>query len=148
MVLPGVEEERDPGAWRRLLEQEAVTLWNSVPALMEMLVESAEGGGERWRLPGSLRLVLLSGDRIALSLPERIWFLGKDVQLVSLGGPTENTIWNICHPITEVRPEWTSIPYGRPLANQRLNVLNEELEPCPVWMRGEIYASGMGLARG
>ena len=107
VVLPGVEEERDPGAWRRLLEQEAVTLWNSVPALMEMLVESAEGGGERWRLPGSLRLVLLSGDRIALSLPERIWFLGKDVQLVSLGGATEASIWSILYPIQSVQPSWT-----------------------------------------
>ena len=39
-------------------------------------------------------------------------------------------------------------PQGKPMLNQRFHVLNETLEPCPVWVPGQLYIGGMGLARG
>src|SRR5205823_4987807 len=68
--------------------------------------------------------------------------------IVSLGGATEAAIWSIFHPIDEVPPEWTSIPYGRPLTNQRWHVLDRALRPCPDLVRGELYIAGAGLALG
>jgi amino acid adenylation domain-containing protein len=146
VVLVGAAEQREVGAWEEVMRREGVTLWNSVPAMMQMLVERCEGGAGEW--PESVRLVMLSGDWIPVSLPDRIRALSKDVQLVSLGGPTETTIWNICYPINEVDPQWKSIPYGRPMANATYHVLNEELEACPEWVAGELYIGGAGLARG
>lgn len=96
----------------------------------------------------SLRLVLLSGDWIGLSLPERIKRRFSNAAVVSLGGATEASIWSIYHPVTEIKPEWKSIPYGRPLANQRFFVLNYEMESCPVGVQGELYIGGAGLALG
>ena len=58
--------EKDPEQWRTIVRQHRVTIWNSVPALMDMLL-SCDGPAA-----DSLRLVLLSGDWIPLSLPERI----------------------------------------------------------------------------
>ncbi|HRC87243.1 MAG TPA: AMP-binding protein, partial [Thermoanaerobaculia bacterium] len=43
---------------------------------------------------------------------------------------------------------WRSIPYGKPLANARYHVLNSQLEPRPLWVAGELYIGGAGLARG
>jgi acyl-coenzyme A synthetase/AMP-(fatty) acid ligase/acyl carrier protein len=68
--------------------------------------------------------------------------------VVSLGGATEASIWSIHHPIGKVPADWTRIPYGRPLANQRMYVLHQDLRPCPVWTPGEIMIGGAGLARG
>jgi amino acid adenylation domain-containing protein len=148
LVLPEAGAERDAGAWAELVRGESVTVWNSVPALLEMLLEYAAGGsgvGEGLR---SLRLVLLSGDWIGVGLPARLRSWVPGVELVSLGGATEASIWSIAYRIGEVGADWSSIPYGRPLANQQFAVLNGSLEPCPVWVAGELYIGGSGLARG
>jgi amino acid adenylation domain-containing protein len=145
LVLPEPEELREPARWLELMTRHRVTVWNTVPALMEMLVDHLEGTGAR--LPSSLRLVLLSGDWIPVGLPDRIRALGQNVEVVSLGGATEASIWSICHPIREVDPAWTSIPYGRPLAGQSFHVLGENLEPRPFLVPGELYVGGAGLAR-
>ena len=135
-----------PTGWS-LLVGAGVTLWDTVPALMEMLVEYAAGRGAC--LPDSLRLVLMSGDWIPVTLPERIRKLASpDIAIISLGGATEASIWSILYPIGAVETGWQSIPYGRPMVNQRFHVLNERREPCPVWTPGTLYIGGVGLAQG
>jgi len=55
IVLPPSESAREPRGWLELLRRQGVTVWNTVPALLEMLVEHVDGCGGR--LPDSLRLV-------------------------------------------------------------------------------------------
>ena len=146
-VLPSNEARRDPAHWAKLIEREGVTLWDTVPALMELLVEYL--AGRSGSLPGSLRLVLLSGDWIPVTLPDRLRALSRpDIQVVGLGGATEASVWSILYPVGAVDPEWKSIPYGKPMVNQRFHVLDPSLEPCPVWVPGQLYIAGVGLARG
>ncbi|QKG83775.1 amino acid adenylation domain-containing protein [Kroppenstedtia pulmonis] len=146
IVLPEAEASRNPKRWLDLMEEHDVTIWNSVPALLEMLVEQASGEAVPPSL--ALRQVLLSGDWIPVYLPDRIKSLIKGVQVVSLGGATEASIWSIFYPIGEVDSKWESIPYGKPLTNQTFAVLNERMEPCPVWVPGQLYIGGLGLAKG
>jgi amino acid adenylation domain-containing protein len=146
VVMPQADDEREPSRWAELIARHQVTVWNSVPALMQMLADEVEAQSSS--LPDSLRLVLLSGDWIPLSLPGRLRALAPAAEVVSLGGATEAAIWSIIHPIEEVKAEWRSIPYGKPLRNQRFHVLNERMEPCPVWVAGQLYIGGEGLARG
>jgi amino acid adenylation domain-containing protein len=149
IVIPDATSLRDPAHWAALMAREQVTVWNSVPAFMEMFVDYlAQAVDSAALLPPSLRLVLLSGDWIPLTLPDRLRCLVEGVQVVSLGGPTETTVWDICYPIQAVDPQWRSIPYGRPMTNARYYVLNDRLEPCPVWVPGQLYIGGVGLARG
>ncbi|HEX8185169.1 MAG TPA: amino acid adenylation domain-containing protein [Blastocatellia bacterium] len=149
IVMPAPESLNEPSHWARLMASEQVTVWNSVPAFMEMLVDYLEHQDERGLLlPGHLRLALMAGDWVPVTLPDRIRALMKEASVVSLGGPTETTIWDICYPVGEVDPQWKSIPYGRPMLNTSYYVLNEALEPCPDWVAGELYISGAGLARG
>jgi amino acid adenylation domain-containing protein len=147
LVLPDADKGRDPSHWLDMLRKHQVSLWNTVPALMEMLVEYVKGGSEP--LPESLRLVFMSGDWIPLNLSERIRQLSRNgTEIYSGGGATEASIWSISYPITEVDPDWTSIPYGKPLRNQSFQVLDEQLRPRPVWVPGELYIGGIGLAQG
>jgi amino acid adenylation domain-containing protein len=144
IVIPDAEATKDPAHWAALLIQHGVTIWNSVPALMQMLVEYLTENS----IQSSLRLVMLSGDWLPLNLSDRIRTVFGDTQVVSLGGATEASIWSILYPITTVDPTWKSIPYGRPMANQHFYVLNEALEPCPIWVTGQLYIGGIGLAKG
>jgi epothilone synthetase B len=148
IVVPDAQAIRDPAHWAELMSKENITVWNSVPSFMQMLVEYLENAKDPSAAPSSLRWVIMSGDFIPIDLPDRLRELIKGVDIVGAGGPTETTVWDICHPIGEVDPAWTSIPYGRPMANAQYHVLKESFEPCPVWVPGELYIAGAGLARG
>jgi SagB-type dehydrogenase family enzyme len=52
------------------------------------------------------------------------------------------------YPVGRVEPDWESIPYGRPLRNHHIEVRNDRGEPCPVWVPGEMFIAGAGLAEG
>jgi amino acid adenylation domain-containing protein len=146
LVMPDAAGRRDPSHWSELMRRERVTVWNSVPAMMDMLLEYAEG--RTGALPDSLRLAFLGGDWIPLSIPDRLTAQAEDARVVSVGGPTETTLWNIWYPVEAMDPAWRSIPYGRPIANTRYYVLNDALVDCPVWVPGEMYVAGVGVSPG
>ena len=144
IVMPKPEGRRDPSHWYKLMLKHGVTIWDTVAALMQMLVEYQAGRP----LNTPLRLVMMSGDWIPLDLPDRIRQIWSEAAVMSLGGATEASIWSIHYPVTTVEPTWNSIPYGKPLSNQTFHVLNERLEPCPIWVTGQLYIGGIGLALG
>ncbi|ACL75339.1 non-ribosomal peptide synthetase [Ruminiclostridium cellulolyticum] len=146
IVIPEASKTKDPAYWIELMIQEKVTMWNSVPALMEMLVEYTDGRNEN--LPNTLRLVMMSGDWIPVSLPDRLRKTVPGVQIISLGGATEASIWSVLYPVEKVEPSWKSIPYGKAMLNQKIYVLNSILEICPTWVPGQLYIGGIGLAMG
>ena len=131
MVIPPSSSMRPPNpeTWLRLMIEHKITMWNTVPALMELLVCYAEHS--KRRLPRSLRLVWMSGDFIALGLSKRIRDLSENenLQIISMGGATEAAIWSNMYEIPRVlSPDWSSIPYGRPLRNQTMYVSFESFE--------------------
>lgn len=146
LVLPSADQGRDPDAWSALLSRHQVSIFNAVPALMQLLLETDPNR----ELPASMRLVLMSGDWIPVDLPARIRRAAKraEIELIALGGATEASIWSNYHQIVSVDPSWKSIPYGRPLTNQWFHVLDRDLQHCPDWVAGDLYIGGTGLAKG
>ena len=145
LVLPGAAEITDPLAWAASVRRHGVTVWNSVPALMQLLAETVAGEGGA--LP-SLKTVMLSGDWIPLSLPAAVHAVAPHAHVISLGGATEAGIWSIWHPADTIEPHWNSIPYGRPLANQRWHILDANGQDMPEWVAGPLHIAGDGLAEG
>lgn len=150
VVLPDADRQRDPGHWLELMAAHRVTVWNTAPALLEMLVEYAEIEPEATRRAlASLRQVFLSADWIPVTLPDRLRALAPQARVVGLGGATEASIWSISYPVDEVDPAWPSIPYGRALGGQSFHVLDpDDGRPCPVGRPGELFIGGDGLAEG
>ncbi len=144
VVQPTLAQSRDPEQWHRLISKHAVSVWNTVPALMDMLVTYSEAGVTY----PSLRVVMLSGDWIPVSLPDRIRDVAPTAQIISLGGSTEASIWSVLYPIGRVDPEWRSIPYGSAMLNQRLYVVDADLRLCPIGEVGELCLAGIGVAQG
>jgi len=146
IVIPERDGTRSPDHWVDLITRLSVTVWNSVPAFMEMLLVHA--ATRKLVLRDRLRLAFLGGDWIPLSAPGRIREHFGDVQVVSVGGPTETTVWNIWYPVKQVRPDWKSIPYGHPIANTHYYVMDENLKECPAGGPGELCCAGIGLLKG
>lgn len=146
LVLVDEGQRRDPSAWCGLIERHRISVWNSVPALFDMLLTYSEGFARQ--APARLRLVMLSGDWIGLDLPARYRAFHADGQLVAMGGATEASIWSNAHEVGEVQPHWRSIPYGFPLPNQRYRVVDGSGRDCPDWVAGELWIGGDGVALG
>ncbi|MEW9612478.1 amino acid adenylation domain-containing protein [Shinella sp. S4-D37] len=147
IVIPPTGPAPDPDAWLRLIENAGVTLWNSVPALLQLLHDRLADRDALAAL-SCLRLVMLSGDWLPLPLCRAILDLPDPPKLVSLGGATEASIWSIAYDVERMEPDWKSVPYGRPLANQTIHVLDETFFDRPDFAIGEIFIGGVGLALG
>ncbi|WP_181919673.1 AMP-binding protein [Alkalilimnicola ehrlichii] len=144
VVLIDEVERREARAWLSLIQRWRVTVWNSVPALLDMLLTAADEAEP----PDSLRVVLVSGDWVGLDLPERLATLVPRCRFLALGGATEASIWSNLFEVERVEPNWRSIPYGRPLANQRYRVVDAFGRDCPDFVAGELWIGGAGVARG
>jgi yersiniabactin nonribosomal peptide synthetase len=85
LVMVMENQRRDPHAWCELIQRHHVTLWNSVPALFDMLLTWCEGFTDA--TPENLRAVMLSGDWIGLALPARYQPSGRKDNLSPWAAP-------------------------------------------------------------
>ncbi len=145
IVIPNSKEIKEPSHWLKLINKYDITVWNSVPAFMQMFMEYLSGKPENSL---SLKLVIMSGDWIPLELPNSIKKHSQNVRVISMGGATEASIWSNYFEIKDIDKNWRSIPYGKPLSNQKFYILDNEMNDCPTWVPGRLYIAGSGLARG
>lgn len=132
-----------------IIVKNKITFWNSVPSVMHLFIENQIYKNKSTiNVFDSVKHVLLSGDWIPLDLPEKINKYLPNAKIISLGGATEASIWSIYYPINGIEPNWKSIPYGYPLANQKFYVLSNDMSFCPIGVEGELYIGGVGVALG
>ncbi|MDH3686816.1 MAG: non-ribosomal peptide synthetase, partial [Myxococcales bacterium] len=122
-----------------LIRRHGVTHFQCTPSMASMLLLDDD---TRSAL-GSLQTFLLGGE----ALPES---LAKDVasvtsaRIVNMYGPTETTIWSTTH---DVKPSGGN-SIGRAIANTSLYVVDQNLEPQPIGVPGELLIGGEGVVRG
>ncbi|MED7818926.1 MULTISPECIES: non-ribosomal peptide synthetase [unclassified Francisella] len=145
IVFPDQKKTKDPSHWYELIDKHNITIWNTVPQLMSLLVDYVRDSNKQ--LP-SLKVTLMSGDWIPLNLPKQIKEVCPNITVMSLGGATEGSIWSIWYEIKNIDQGWKSIPYGQSMPNQKMYVLNEFGEHNPIGVIGEIYIGGQGVALG
>ncbi|MFD5740351.1 amino acid adenylation domain-containing protein [Streptomyces massasporeus] len=136
----------EPDTLVDLLEQQSITIWDSAPATLGMVlpfVQAREPAGR-----DTLRLVLLSGDWIPVPLPDQVRGAFPHAEVVALGGATETTVWSNHYRVGEVDLTRPSFPYGQPMQNTRSYVLDSDLRPCPLGEEGDLYVAGAGVALG
>jgi acyl-coenzyme A synthetase/AMP-(fatty) acid ligase len=95
-----------------------------------------------------VRQVMTGGEAASVAHIARMQERYPGVRIVNGYAPVESMIFTVCH---TVRPEDTtrqSIPIGRPINNKRFYVLDQQLNPVPVGVAGEVYMAGAGLADG
>lgn len=147
LLVPTETERIDPASWITLCEKNNVTVWNTVPALMDILLDYCITMG---KTPSNLKIknVILSGDWIPMDLFTKLSKVIPDAKLTSMGGATEASIWSNYFPVKMVEDSWVSIPYGYPLANQYFHVLDDFDRLCPCGVSGKLHIGGRGVAAG
>lgn len=90
----------------------------------------------------TLETVVVAGEALGKKLIEE-W--SKRVKFMNMYGPTEASVDCIHTHVTDV--SLTGV-IGRPLPNNRLYILDENLRPTPIGVEGELFVGGIQLARG
>jgi acyl-coenzyme A synthetase/AMP-(fatty) acid ligase/acyl carrier protein len=135
LYVASEDDRRSTERLTRLLSDQAITVVDLPPAVMELL--------EPERLP-DLRLAFVGGEAFSGELTTR-WAAGGR-HFYNGYGPTEATVTVVAKQCTGT---WcSSPPIGRAMANHQAYALDGNLEPVPVGVPGELYIGGTGLARG
>ncbi|MEU9167206.1 amino acid adenylation domain-containing protein [Streptomyces sp. NPDC048420] len=145
VVLAKPDGHRDPVYLAGLVREQAVTTMHFVPSMLEAFLQSAQVTDD----PGwaaSLRRVLSSGEALPVSAASR-WHALTGVPLHNLYGPTEAAV-DVTHHPYDPSEDTATVPIGRPVWNTGLRVLDACLRPVPDGVPGELYLTGVQLARG
>lgn len=149
VIVPASGTTADPEAWAQAITAHGVSIWNSVPEQLQLLLEYLDDSSAAADQLASLRAILVSGDWVPVRQPEHLWRYSPQARFLALGGATEASIWSNVHEVTEPLPtDARSVPYGRPLSNQGMWVLNSDLEPTVTGQIGEIHIGGDAVADG
>jgi amino acid adenylation domain-containing protein len=135
-VVASRESTFDGNALRGLLEQHSITLLQATPVTWRLLFDAG------WRGEPDLQAVC-GGEAMPPELAAQLAPVVK--RAWNFYGPTETTIWSTGYRLTSGEQP---ILIGRPLANTRCYILDEQQQPVPIGVIGELYIGGDGLACG
>ena len=95
-------------------------------------------------LPDSIRMVNLAGEALRSELVKQIYESTNVEKVYDLYGPSEATTYSTF----TLRDAEGPPTIGRPISNTRIYILDENLQPVPIGVPGELYIGGAGVARG
>ncbi|WHS58672.1 non-ribosomal peptide synthase/polyketide synthase [Pseudomonas sp. G2-4] len=141
LVVAAPGDHRDPQKLVSLIERESITTLHFVPSMLQAFVLDANVSRCT-----SLTRIVCSGEALPVDAQQQVFAKLPNARLYNLYGPTEAAI-DVTH--------WTcrdegrdAVPIGEPIANLMTYILDDELNPVPSGVNGELYLSGQGLARG
>ena len=136
VILASREEAGDGKALRKLLETGPATVMQATPSTWRVLIEAGWHGSPAFK-------ALIGGEALPVDLAQQL--RARTGELWNMYGPTETTVWSTCWRVTNSEQ---GISIGRPIANTRIHVLDEQRHLCPIGVAGEIYIGGEGVALG
>jgi amino acid adenylation domain-containing protein len=136
----------DGSRYEEYLRRDQIDALKIAPSHLSALLGSQSS--EVKMLPS--RFLILGGEALSRELVGRIKGRGEGCEVINHYGPTETTIGSLTAKAPEMEDEWRSAtaPIGRPIANTASYILDRELNPAPLGVRGGLYISGEGVARG
>ena len=146
LVIPRPDGHRDPWYLRDVIAATQITTVHFVPSMLSTF--SAAHGDDAAATHddlGSLRQIFTSGEALT---PETVGATATltDAPIHNLYGPTEAAIDVTFH--DRCATDDSTVPIGTPVWNTAAYVLDHRLRPQPIGAVGELYLSGVQLARG
>jgi amino acid adenylation domain-containing protein len=142
LVLARPEGHKDPAYLLEIIRRERVAAVHFVPSMLRAFLEQTDAPSAP-----SLRHIVASGEALPADLARRCREMFPTTALTNLYGPTEAAVdvsaWRVA-----LDPEARDVPIGKPIANTRLYILDDRLQPAPRGAIGEIYIGGVQVGRG
>lgn len=148
LVLRTDEMLASAPAFFQRCEAWGITVLDLPTAYWHQLVSDLPQLNQSW--PRLLRLVVIGGEK-ALVEAINCWleYAPSTVRLINGYGPTEATVVATVHEIASQNPGGLQcVPIGRPIGNVQAYILDEQMQPVPVGLPGELHLGGVAVARG
>ncbi|MDD5275159.1 MAG: amino acid adenylation domain-containing protein [Methylovulum sp.] len=141
LCLASEDAAKDPAALARLIERQQISHLLALPSLYGLLLCQSPAQLR------SLKTAIVAGEACPVDVVTQHYAMLPEVGLFNEYGPTEGTVWSSVYQTynADITPP---LPIGRPIANVRLYLLDETLNPVPVGVYGEIYIAGEGITSG
>ena len=131
-----------PEEFARKIQKEQITVLFLTTALFQQMARIVP------QAFASLRYLLFGGELVDIRWVKKVLKHNPPQHFLHVYGPTENTTFSSYYLIQDLPELMTSLPIGRPISNTTIYILDQQLNPVPVGITGEIYLGGDGLARG
>nr|BAH22762.1 nonribosomal peptide synthetase [Microcystis aeruginosa K-139] len=140
----------DSNAFLEYCQQHPFDYLKIVPSHLAALLSAAQ---LETRLPW--QKLILGGETTTWNLAEKVLIHAPQCQIFNHYGPTEATVGVLTFAMDSqsISPSQRdsstqNVPLGRPLANTQIYLLDQNLQPVPIGVQGELYIAGASLARG
>jgi amino acid adenylation domain-containing protein len=143
IVLARAGGHKDPIYLSKLIQNKAVTKLHFVPSMLNAMLSST-----KFAECVSVKQVFCSGEALQPNYVDRFYKQGINAELHNLYGPTEAAIDVSYWACSKNDTARSSIPIGRPIDNIQLYIVDQQLQPTPQGVAGELLIGGVGLARG
>lgn len=139
------DQSVDPQEYAGYFREHGIDVIKMVPSHFKALQERAN---LRDIIPN--KRLILAGEASYWDMIDDIRAAKPETEIQIHYGPTETTVSMLTYTVTGKRPvQHTSIlPLGRPLPNVSIYVLDNDLQPTPAGVPGELFIGGPGVARG
>jgi amino acid adenylation domain-containing protein/non-ribosomal peptide synthase protein (TIGR01720 family) len=141
LVVAAPGDHRDPARLVSLINAERITTLHFVPSMLQAFLQDPTAATCH-----SLQRIVCSGEALPADTQQQVFAKLPQAGLFNLYGPTEAAI-DVTH-WTCIDEGADAVPIGQPIANLSCYVLDDNLEPAPIGVLGELYLGGAGLARG
>lgn len=141
-LIPYSADRVDLNILRGDIRDNRVTVLWLTSALFSLVVEMAID------VLQPLKVLLVGGDVVNPRHVNHVFDKFPDMVVINGYGPTENTTFTCCHVMTRLTRPGGNVPIGKPLIGTCVHVLDDERQPLPAGVVGELYVSGDGVALG
>ncbi|WP_459210872.1 amino acid adenylation domain-containing protein [Aquimarina rhabdastrellae] len=121
----------------KFIEKDKNILLNTVPSVINTIID------KKINLKNVV-MINMAGEPLPIHLIKALPY--ERIEIRNLYGPSEDTTYSTCHLVKT--DKGTSVPIGRPIGNTKAYVLDEEMNLCPIGIKGELYLAGSGLSKG
>lgn len=133
---------RSPGSFVARLQAEEIGAMFLTSALFNQLAGIDPNAFCR------VRYLVVGGEALDARSVRRVLGVQRPQKLLNGYGPTETTTFACTFDCDELEDDAASVPIGRPIGNTRVYVLDEQRQPVPVGVSGELHVGGPGVALG
>jgi amino acid adenylation domain-containing protein len=137
VIIADSAQARNGSALKALIEATEATAMQATASTWRILIDAGWRGAPGFK-------ALIGGEALNTALADEL--LDRCGEVWNMYGPTETTVWSSCWRVE--RPVLERVALGEPIANTGIEILDDELKPCPPGTPGEIFISGLGLANG
>ncbi|MCP4156049.1 MAG: amino acid adenylation domain-containing protein, partial [bacterium] len=146
------EQQMNSEASVRFIADNKITVIHATPTQWQYMLPAQRGAIKKGEMQ-SLKYLCIGAEKLTLDLVERsIGHVTEECRIFNMYGPTEATIISAILEIDKTTvakyKNLSSVPIGPPTGNTDLLVLDKNMKPVPLYVEGELYIGGDGVAHG